>query len=267
MKSQITICIPIRFRNRQEISAALADKYGGEYVLIGRIFQSTVTGDNCMIEIGDCGASTAGSAQSSNDDLPRQGLWHRLKRTSKLADDFELTAQDRLDVVTRQQIDRCQQIIYLISEETGYDACLQIAQLAGILLTIGGVAIKVESTGIAHTRQKWLAKYSSEDAFEIYSLFVQLIEGEYYYYSCGMHNFGKADVAISLSEDPGLAIYAMNVFNYYRLTESPILQDGHTFQPDIGCPRYQIQWIEDCEETPDLSSYNPYGRWFLTIEN
>lgn len=252
MKSQITICIPINLRNRQEISAALVDKYGGEYVLIGRIFQSTATGDSCTIEIRD---------RYKYSQVERQILLE--SHSHSLGDDFELAAQDRLNVVTRQQIDRCQQIIYLTSEEKGYDACLQIARLAGILLAIGGLAIKVESTGIAHPRQKWLANHCSDDVFEIYSLFVRLVEGEDYYYSCGMHNFGKADVAISLSEDIGLAIYIMNVFNYYRLTESPILLDGHVFQPDMGCPRYQMQWIEDREETPDSYAYNPYGRWFL----
>jgi hypothetical protein len=86
-----------------------------------------------------------------------------------------------------------------------------------------------------------------------------------------MHNFGKADVAfakrgrspIALTEDFSLAIYVMNVFNYYRLTESPILQDGHTFQPDITCPQYQMKWILDHENNQDSYQHNPHGRWFL----
>ncbi|NJL53195.1 MAG: hypothetical protein HC930_15230 [Hydrococcus sp. SU_1_0] len=108
-----------------------------------------------------------------------------------------------------------------------------------------------------------MARHNSQDVFEIYALFVMLIEGDDYYYSCGMHNFGKADVAIAITEDLGLATYVMNVFNYYRLTESPILQDGHTFQPDIECPRYQIEWIIDRENAPDSYQHNPHGRWCL----
>jgi len=257
MKSQIAICIPVNFKNRQEIAAALADKYGSEYVFMGRVFYSTINSDSCAVDI------RSGAEHFSKSD--RQ-IWSESNPKTSLADDFELATRNRLDLVTRQQIDRCPQIIHLTCETTGYDACLQIARLAQVLLTIGGVAIKVESTGIAHPRQKWLDNYSSDDPFEIYSLFVQLIEGEDYYYSCGMHNFGKADVAISLSEDISLAIYVMNVFNYYRLTESPILQDGHTFQPDIGCSRYQMQWLEDNEEAAYSLGHNPYGRWLLEIE-
>ncbi|MEL6931161.1 MAG: hypothetical protein AAFO95_21450 [Cyanobacteria bacterium J06600_6] len=249
MKSQIVICIPTNLSNRQEIAAALEKTVGTEYVFMGRVFQSTITPSSCEIDI--CGCQAKGFAPESS---------------TSLADDFERAAQNRLDLVTRQQLDRCQQLVYLTSNQIGYDACLGMANLAQVILAIGGLAIKVESTGIAHSRQKWLSNYNSDDVFEIYSLYVQLVEGEDYYYSCGMNNFGKADVAMALESDIGLAIYVMNVFNYYRLTESPILQDGHTFQPDMGCPRYQMQWIEDREEAPASTLYNPYGRWYLTLE-
>ncbi len=106
--------------------------------------------------------------------------------------------------------------------------------------------------------------YNSDDLFDIYSLYVVLLEGDNYYFSCGMHNFGKTDVAVAITEEMSLAIYVMNVFNYYRLTECAILQDGHTFQPDIESPTYQIKWIPDYEYKTDSCLYNPYGRWYLT---
>jgi|GEM_PF-1354418 len=263
MKSQIVVCIPTNFQNRREVAAALTDRYGAEYVFMGRVFCSTTTADSCAIDICDRQA-VLHLKLLQNKTI--QGSVFDSQTEVSLADDFELAATTRIDLVTRQQINRSEQIIYLTADRVGYDACLQIARLAEVLLAIGGIAIKVESTGIAHSRSKWLANYDSDDVFEIQSLYVRLIEGEYYY-SCGMHNFGKADVAISLDVDIGLAIYVMNVFNYYRLTESPILQDGHTFQPDVSCDRYQIKWIEDDEETPDSLLHNPYGRWLLVISN
>jgi hypothetical protein len=241
MKSRIALCIPINLKNRQEIAAALAQRYFTQYVFIGRVFQSTITLESCAIDICDPEAY--------------------------LANDFELAGQDKLDLATLQQINDCPQVIYLTSNGIGYDACLSIAQLAQVFLQIGGIAIWVESTGIAHGKDRWLANYNSDDVFEIYSLFVMLVEGEDYYYSCGMHNFGKADVAIAKSTDLSLAIYVMNVFNYYRLTESPILQDGHTFQPDIESPSYQIEWMMDRENAPDTYQHNPHGRWLLTMSN
>lgn len=233
---RVVLCIPINLKNRSQIASALESRYGLEYVFIGRVFQSR-SHKSCEIEICNVDPS--------------------------LVEAFEI-AGDKISAATLKQIEHHQQVIYLLSRDTGYDACLQIALLAQIMLQIGGIAIKVDSTGIAHEQEKWLTNYNSADVFDIYSLFVVLVEGDEYYYSCGMHNFGKADVAIDLGEDIGLAIYVMNVFNYYRLTESPILQDGHTFQPDIKCPTYQIKWTPDRESESDSPLHNSHGRWHLT---
>ena len=186
MNSRIVVSIPIELNNRWAIAAALESKYGTDYVFIGQIFQSTITQDSCQIEIAD--------------------------RDSELTNTFELAGQDKISATTLQQLDRHQQIIYLTSTDTGYDVCCQMARFIQILLNIGGIAVKVESAGIIYDKTKWQANHDSEDVFDIYSLFVNLIEGDDCYYSCGMHNFGKADVAIALTEDINLAIYVMNVF-------------------------------------------------------
>ena len=236
MNSKIVISIPIELNNRRAIATALENKYGTDYVFVGQMFQSTITQNSCQIEISD--------------------------RNLELINTFELTGQDKISATTLQQLHRHQQIIYLTSTDTGYNACCQIARYTQILLNIGGIAVKVESAGIVHEKTKWQTNHDSNDVFDIYSLFVNLIEGDDYY-SCGMHNFGKADVALSLTEDIGLAIYVMNVFNYYRLTESPILQDEHTFQPDIESPTYRLKWIEDRYESDSLM-HNPFGKWYLS---
>jgi hypothetical protein len=164
------------------------------------------------------------------------------------------------------------QTIYLVSNEVGYNACLKIARFTQVLIQISGLviegspAIAVESAGIAHEADKWLCNYNSDnsdDVLALYHLFVGLVEGENSYYSCGMHNFGKADAAVEITEDLNLAIYVLNVFNYYRLTQSPILQEGHTFQPDLETPKYQIRWLKDDEHEMDSPQFNPDGRWCL----
>ncbi len=237
MANRVVVCIPIGFKSRQEIASALVNKYGTDYLFVGRVFQATTINAGCEIDIRNYDVS--------------------------LASAFEIAGEDKISSITLDQIDHHQQIVYLISTAAGYDACLNIARFTQVFLDIGGIAVKVESAGIAHEKNKWLVHYNSEDVFDIYSLFVTLIEGNDNYYSCGMHNFGKADVSIDIAEDIGLAIYVMNVFNYYRLTESPILQDGHTFLPDIESPTYQIKWTEADEYEADSLLHNPYGKWHL----
>ena len=97
MNSKIVISIPIALNNRV---AALESKYGTDYV-INRMFCSTITQDSCQIEICD--------------------------RDSELAGAFELAGQNKISATTLQQLDRHQQIIYLTSTATGYQACQEVA--------------------------------------------------------------------------------------------------------------------------------------------
>ena len=239
--SKIVLSIPIELNSRQDIASALLAQYGVEYLFMGRIFQETATSKSCQIDI-----------------IPVSD------HSSKLSKAIAIKGEEKISATTLAKINNSQQLVYLTSTNIGYQACVEIAKFAQIFLTIGGLIVNVESAEIVHEASKWLTNYNSQDVFDIYSLYVGLVEGEKCYYSCGMHNFGKADVAINLTEDIGLAIYVMNVFNYYRLTESPILQDGHTFQPDIESPSYQMKLVADEEHEIDNPQYNPNGVWSLS---
>ncbi len=238
--SKIVVSIPIELKSRQDVASALLAQHGIDYLFIGRIFQEKATNKSCQIDI-----------RSTSDN------------NSNVSQTILVRGEEKISTTTLEKINYSQQIIYLTSTNTGYQYCLEIAKFAQVILSIGGLAVNIESAEIVHEASKWLSSYNSQDVFDIYSLYVGLVEGENNYYSCGMHNFGKADVSMDLSEDIGLAIYVMNVFNYYRLTESPILQDGHIFQPDIESPSYQMQLAEDEEYNMDALQYNSYGRWRL----
>ncbi|MEL6495972.1 MAG: hypothetical protein AAFQ41_12755 [Cyanobacteria bacterium J06623_7] len=256
MNGRIVLSIPLDLNNRQELTANLAAKYGADYVIIGRIFRSTITDESCEVDL-------ISRSEPINEPSSTGGERHFEQIISS---EFKLAGADSFDDGTLQKLDRCRQIVYLESSAVGYQGCLQIARLAKIILEVGGIAVRLEAAALVHSRDRWCDRYNSDDVFDIYSLFVALVEGEEYYYSCGMQQFGKADVALSLTEDINLAIYVMNVFNYYRLTESPILQDGHTFRPDIECPQYRMNWIADREHEAEEHPYNPHGRWLLSID-
>lgn len=244
LPDKILVSIPINLANRRAIACSLLDKYDMDYLFMGDIFQDRTTNEFCRINIYD-------RKMWIDDNLNVMSL-------------FKLLGQNQLSSTTLEQIDNCQQIIHLISDDVGYDICFKIAKFTQVFLNIGGIAVQVDSAGIVHERDKWLANYNSEDVFDIYSLFVTLVRGDNEYYSCGMNNFGKADVSIDITENINLAIYIMNVFNYYRLTESVIIRDGQTFQPDIECPIYKIKWSEGSEYEINNPLHNPYGNWHLS---
>ena len=230
LRNKIVVSIPIALESRDKIASALYDRYGTDYVFLGRFFRDRLTDKFCLIDIED---------------------YHQTTVSLNISD---------LNKPTNQS----SKIIYLTSDDVGYDACLTIARFAQIFLNIGGAKVNVDSTGAIRDQREWLENYDSQDVFDIYSLFVTLVEGDNYYSSSGMKNFGLADVSTDLSEDTSLAIYVMNVFNYYRLTDSVMLKDGQTFQPDFECPLYMMQWKECLVlETDDLL-YNVCGRWHLS---
>ena len=250
---KIVICIPIALDNKKAIAHALADKYGMNYLLAGGIFQDTIAKEYCLIDIRE-------RQQANNVDVVNV-------RSRDPIDSFNLLGEDKISEETLEEIKNYRQAVYLISYDVGYKACVTMARFTQIFLSIGGIAVMVDSTGIVCDRDRWLASCNSQDVFDIYSLFVTLTAGEDFYCSCGMNNFGKADVSIDISEDMGLAIYVMNVFNYYRLTESVIIRDGQTFQPDIECPMYEIQWCKFREVEMDDLLDKSNGRWHLSCFN
>jgi hypothetical protein len=131
------------------------------------------------------------------------------------------------------------------------------------LLQAGGIAVKVESTGIAHSADKWMEFARSGDLFQLYRAFVTLIKGSEYFYSCGMHNFGLPDVSVGSNLGPDDASRLLNQFNCFVLSENPALADGETFSVAAGASRYGLK-KERCELYPhDDPFYNPFGRWHL----
>ncbi len=240
MSDRIILGIPGKWQNRQAIISLLATASDPNYRVVDKILIDTTTNESCLINFGDFDATPVHSdrhnpsfnsreifGQNSNNQENHYFSWHK--------------------------------VVYLSDISCNYQNCLKIARFAKFFLDIGGLAVRVESAGVIRDRYTWLAKYNSSDVFDIYSLFVVLIEGEDKFYSCGMNHFGKADVSIEATEETSLAIYVMNVFNYYRLTEFPLLQDGQTFQPDLESPMYEIRWTQS-----DEVLQNQHGCWHLS---
>ncbi|MGF1542335.1 MAG: hypothetical protein ACFCU5_18140 [Pleurocapsa sp.] len=220
MSDRIILGIPGKWPSKREIISFLAADGDRNYQIVGERLIETATNESCSIYFSDRGKQKINGEKSYCD---------------------------------------YQQIVYLSDFDCNYKTCLKIARFAKIFLDIGGLAVRVESAGIWRDRTYWLARYNSADVFDIYSLFVVLIEGKDRFYSCGMNHFGKADVSVDNTEETSLAIYVMNVFNYYRLTEFPILKDGQTFQPDLESPMYEIRWTQSDEMVENI-----HGCWHLS---
>ncbi|HEX8905756.1 MAG TPA: hypothetical protein VF771_12980 [Longimicrobiaceae bacterium] len=177
---------------------------------------------------------------------------------------FEISGQGRFSEQELAQLGSYASAASLTFDDPGYETARTAARFARVLLEAGGYAVKVDSSGVAHTRERWLSDWDSDDPWAIYSLFVVLVGGEGLLYSCGMHNFALPDASApeSLGDEYGLQL--LNVFNVYQLAESPELQTGHTFGLEPDAPRFRLRHGPYADGyDPESPLYNPYGMWSL----
>ncbi|MBH8599599.1 hypothetical protein [Thermoactinomyces sp. CICC 10523] len=132
-------------------------------------------------------------------------------------------------------------------------------RLATKVLNAGGLAIKVETAGLALSKEDWKKLCQDLDIVSLYYAFVKGVVEKDYFYSCGMHQFGQRDVLIYDQWDRQL----MDQFLLYVLIEQPSLKVGETFSLGPDTPIYQIgEKACDQYEKDDLF-YNPLGYWTL----
>lgn len=236
--NEIIVGVPGPWETESDLRQALARVHGADYLLAGRIFMEPKAGATCQIQF-----------DGPNDDL-RQA--------------FEFAGQGRVPESTLDAVAAHRSTAYLILLSPSLDTARTAARFARVLLEAGGVGVKVESAGVAHTPERWLEMWDAEDPFAIYTLFVCLVIGDGRFFSCGMHNFGLPDAAAPASMGPEEGARLLNVFNNYQLAERPALKDGHTFSVDAEGPRFRLihEPFEPGYE-PDEPLFNPHGLWAL----
>ena len=64
----------------------------------------------------------------------------------------------------------------VIASVNGYEGLKELIDVGVGLLKAGGLAIKIETAGIAHTKEDWYQLLENQDYFSLYSHFVVLIK-------------------------------------------------------------------------------------------
>lgn len=183
-------------------------------------------------------------------------------RDPDLVEAFRMAGRG-LDDAALAAIDAHASVVYL-QVPTPFDAQLEILRkFCGMLRDIGGFALKVESSGVAHTMDGWLELLDGS-GFDLYRSVVTLVGGEREYYSCGMHVFDLPDCAVPRSLSAEIAADLMNRFNYYCFAEKPELADGHTFSLAPDAPYYRLRCVKDMRHDAEDLFHNPQGLWFLS---
>jgi hypothetical protein len=176
---------------------------------------------------------------------------------------FEIAGQGKLPQELLDQIAAHTSVVYL---RFPLDAIAQRARMltfTSLVRELGGYAVKIESTGIAHAWDVWHTLLSSDNPFDQYRCFVVLIGDEKQFYSCGMHHFGLPDCQISSEIPIEEAADTMNQFNYYQIIDQPTLEPGHTFSLTPDAPYYRLSLAPDHRHDADDLFRNPNGLWTM----
>jgi hypothetical protein len=150
------------------------------------------------------------------------------------------------------------------------------------LLDMGGLGIKIDSSGVVHARDRWkkfdqVANGPTEAQWlALFQAFVvNPIGSDREMYTCGMHLLGVPDLILSTNDlqlptaqtSPDQAASDLfAAFGLYILSECPIgkFASGNTFSLAEGAPRYRVTWEPYRGDPEDSFFFNPYGRWRFT---
>jgi len=167
MNQESMLCIPGPWKDRPEFVQRVVTHTKGDFMFAGAILAYPKAKDHIPLEF--CG--------------PCDDMCHA----------FEIAGQGRLKPEVLDQIATHNSVVYMRFPLDVIRQRKRMAMFTSLVRNIGGYAIKVESTGIAHDWDIWNCLISSENPFDQYRCFVVLIGDEDQFYSCGMHHFGLPD--------------------------------------------------------------------------
>jgi len=237
MSNEMIICIPGVWKSRKDLIEATAASTKGEYIFIGGVLFHPPGKD--QVELEFCEPD------------------HQMARA------FEIAGQGKLSKETLSKIKDHKSVVYVYFSLDILSQRPRLMKFTDALSRCGGIALKLENSGIAHEWERWFSLVGSDNPFDAYCASVVLIGDETHYYSSGMQCFGLPDAQISKDLDSGSAAELLNQFNYWRIVEKPNLDSGHTFSLTPDSSYFRVNSIADRRHHNDDLFHNRHGLWDL----
>ena len=219
------------------------------------------------VEFGDKVAALAGSYSDAGrlmlDAGDTDGIAIKLCAADpKLAVAFRIACQGKMDEEMLRVLARHALVAYLRFPADLAAQSERMLKFSRLMERAGGLAVKVESCGVAHSWAQWASLLKGALPGQ-YAAGVTLVTSADFYYSCGMHNFGLPDCEVAGALDFDSAMHLMNQFNLWRLSTLSALSDGHSFSLGKGEPSYSLQQRSDQRNARSSPLFNAKGLWLL----
>jgi len=234
------VCIPGSWEDRSDFIRQVAEfEENGRYFYDGTVLADVREQDQVRIEF--------------------------LGRHPRMLDAFLAASRGDLSTELQQRIAAHRSSIYLRFTADFVEERSRLLKYTELARQLGGIAIKIESSGVGHSWERWFQLVGSQNAFDWYCAVVMLLAAESFYYSCGMHQFKLPDAALEKHLDARESANLLNKFNYWRMIEPRELKPGETFQLDDSVRHYRLELRPDRMNPPGDLFHNPYGLWHLAL--
>lgn len=164
------------------------------------------------------------------------------------------------DTVEMAAIGHHKSVVYLTDEGGSRPRIEALMVAAAALIKAGGLGVKVESSGLAHSPDQWLDLAASIHLLSAYRAFVVTVGGDAPY-TCGMQNFGMKDVRMPQGV-PNAAKLA-SLFTWYLFSEEPDILPGHTFSAAPDASKFRVEEAMPIEYPSGSLFANEFGTWQL----
>ena len=238
MSDELIICIPGPWKNHTELNIAIVKSTDGEFMMADKFLMHPTGKDHVEIEFHE--------------------------PDGQIANAFRIAGQGSLNDETLKATKHSKGVVFIFFPLDILSQRTRLEKYTNVMIRAGGIAVKLENTGIAHSSERWFSLLRSEDTFDLYTLCVTLVGDRKHYYSCGMHNFRLPDAQIPTDLDTGQAAALLNQFNDYQIAERPRLNSGETFSLTADGPVFRLRLIADERHPPDDLFHNPRRIWNLT---
>ncbi len=171
MEPEFIICIPGTWSDRSELLQAVITSTEGRFMFAGGNLAFPGGKDHVELTYAE--------------------------RTPEMATAFRYAGQGKISEETLEAIDAHQGVAYLHFPLQYLTQRDRLHRFTEVLSKCGGIAVKNESSGIAHEWTRWFELLDSDHLFDAYCACVVLVGEEGVFYSCGMHHFGLPETRIS----------------------------------------------------------------------
>ena len=184
----------------------------------------------------------------------------KMKASFAVAGKVTRVREDFLD-----EIENHKYVVYISGDTGNLEEAEHIVHAGNAILKAGGIGIKIETTGKAFEKSRWMELLVDFESHRLYEMFVldSIIDEDGTVFSCGMQNIGLKDTIVS-GEGFQDAVDLIKIFGYYQIVDKPVIHNNQTFQKSAGASIYRITDEPHPRYEGHETFENPFGMWRLT---